>query len=675
MIRPDIHHPTGNQSMWRPRLPPLLAAVLIAIFVITAALSVRNTSSSWDDPYHLTGGIAQLQTKDPRLNADHPPLARLIAAIPTLFIKVDSVAEHAPSAWESADLFQSSSILFGAIEDQLLWPSRLIMLSFSILLGWLVYAWSSQLFGSRNALLPLILFAFCPPLLAYAPLVTTDMAATAFIFASLYGWWRYLTKPSLRNLLWTCVGVTATFATKHTALLLIPLFLFLGIIAITTTILLTSSFRERLWTVGGGLLVIGLTTLVSINLVYFFDGSFLTPQEYIARAHNLVPYHKISAERLSQYWPTWLPVPLPFYYVLGLINLFTNVGQGGHATYFLGEAGYGGWTNYFLVMLLVKLSLPTLILVFLGVLRAFDRFPEQAGDLLFLVLPPLLLIWIASIGKMQIGIRHILPAFPFLLLLAGYILHHKITYWGKSLFTTLLILNCFSSLSVHPYYLMYFNFLAGGPEQGWRISITGDDYGQGDADLLRWLQARGVKEIAFGPFGWGTAILNRAGIITKPIPCDDTGELVAIHVGQMALTYTLEKHRCYSWMRLRKPDEKIGYNIFLYNTKNNAPRPSPPADLNLFNQALALQLKGEKAQSISVYRQYLLQGPDYYQARFNLACALMDTGQCEAAIPEFERTLALWPGYKEAHLYLATCYRQLGRKDEEQRHAEEYRKQ
>lgn len=67
MIRPDIHHPTGNQSMWRPRLPPLLAAVLIAIFVITAALSVRNTSATWDEPFHLAAGVAYLQTGDPRL--------------------------------------------------------------------------------------------------------------------------------------------------------------------------------------------------------------------------------------------------------------------------------------------------------------------------------------------------------------------------------------------------------------------------------------------------------------------------------------------------------------------------------------------------------------------------------------------------------------------------------
>ncbi len=114
----------------------------------------------------------------------------------------------------------------------------------------------------------------------------------------------------------------------------------------------------------------------------------------------------------------------------------------------------------------------------------------------------------------------------------------------------------------------------------------------------------------------------------------------------------------------------LNYTVYI----KGPPRPAPPADLQLFQQALALQLKGEKAQSIPVYRQYLIQEPDYYQAHFNLACALKDTGQCAAAIPEFERTLALWPGYKEAHLHLAACYGELGRHDIEQYHTSEYKK-
>jgi hypothetical protein len=50
-----------------------------------------------------------------------------------------------------------------------------------------------------------------------------------------------------------------------------------------------------------------------------------------------------------------------------------NVGQNGHWTYFLGQAGWGGWRNYFPVLLLVKLSIPALLLIALGV---FAHFPD-----------------------------------------------------------------------------------------------------------------------------------------------------------------------------------------------------------------------------------------------------------------------------------------------------------
>ncbi len=673
MIRPDIHHPTGNQSMWRPRLPPLLAAVLIAIFVITAALSVRNTSATWDEPFHLAAGVAYLQTGDPRLNWDHPPLARLIASLPVWLTPIDPIAKQSPTAWKSADVLNAPNGSLDTFEERLLWSSRLTILSLAILLGSLIYAWGSELFGPKAALLPVALYAFCPPLLANAPLVATDLTITTLMFAAVYAWWRYLQAASRGWLLWTCLFVSLSFTAKFTAIALVPIFFLLGALSFLGSAgTQQPDFRHRLWIVGGAWLAIGLAVWFGINLIYLLDGSFLTPPEYIDRVKDLHPHLKGGAEKLNQIWPSWLPVPLPLFYTLGFFSRLTHL-EGGHLTYFLGEVSNGGWPNYFLIMLLIKLPLASLFLIGIGMLFGIRRLPSGTLGLAFLLLPIILLLWIASSGKLQIGIRHILPTLPFLLLLSGYFLQGQASYRRHILIGLLIASAAFSSFSVYPYYLMYFNFLAGGPDQGWRISLEGDDWGQGGADLRQWLENHNVKHLAYGPFGWSAGPLRRAGISTSAVPCEDNGELVAIHLGTLLKAFTPEQVRCYTWMRLRKPDEKIGYSIFLYNTKN-IPRPPPPSDLHLFNQALALQLKGEKAQSIQVYRQYLLREPDYYQARFNLACALMDTGQCEAAIPEFERTLMLWPGYKEVHLHLANCYRKLGRQDEGRQHEEQYRR-
>jgi tetratricopeptide (TPR) repeat protein len=220
---------------------------------------------------------------------------------------------------------------------------------------------------------------------------------------------------------------------------------------------------------------------------------------------------------------------------------------------------------------------------------------------------------------------------------------------------------------VHPHYLMYFNFLAGGPDQGWRISVNGDDWGQGDRALARWLSERGVNKVAYAGFGgWGVDQLSQYHIKVKGIPCSDNGELVAFHVNMLISTSTVANAQCFEWLKQKKPDAKIGYNIFLYNINSVSrfPRPAPPANLTLFQQALDLQKRGENAQAIALYRQYLMQEPDYYQAHFNLAYALMETGQCAAAIPEFERTLALWPGYDEVKIHLAQCRLALDKKSD-----------
>jgi len=635
------------------RSSPFLAAVLIAVFVVTAAQSVWQKSTTWDEPFHLTAGIAQLQTGDPRLHADHPPLARLIAAIPSLFMSTGPVTETMGEAWRQADSINAPNGFFGAIEDRLLWPARLMMLVFSLLLGWLLYAWGVTLFGPVKGLLPLALFAFCPPLLANAPIVATDIPATAMTFAAVYTWWRYLQNPDLPRLLWFCLSVTGAFCVKFTALLLVPLLVILGAVTLTADTILPAPFTRRLQIIGGGLTLAGIMTVLGINLVYGFSGVLLTPVEYLARAQGQFYMIQAGAVQLADFWPMSLPVPMPFIYVSGLLSRLGNMSNQGHLTYFLGQAGYGGWPNYFLMLLLVKLPIPALILSGLGLARVVDRLPRDWWHVLFLLLPPLLLIGIASHGKLQIGIRHILPAFPFLFLLAGYAVEGHLKIWRLALVGALLVLNALSSIAVHPYYLMYFNFLGGGPEQGWRISVTGDSWGQGDGDLVRWLQARNLKRLAYLPDGWGGPILSRAGIETTEPPCYDTGELVAIHVERLVTPVSVDTVNCYAWMRLREPDEKIGYSIFLYNSKNLANLLSLQKAQSFLDRSMTLYSLGQYQESIAASQQALQIKPDHAEAYNNICAAYNGMKQWDDAIKACSKAISLKPDYELANNNLA----------------------
>ena len=68
-----------------------------------------------------------------------------------------------------------------------------------------------------------------------------------------------------------------------------------------------------------------------------------------------------------------------------------------------------------------------------------------------------------------------------------------------------------------------------------------------------------------------------------------------------------------------------------------------------------LQVQNRHAESIPYYRQFQELYPAYYQNLFNLAFALMKTGECEEAITLFERTLKIKPDYTEVHTHIKWC--------------------
>lgn len=658
-------------------LAKLIAILLIAIFLITSGYSISGASPTFDEPPHLAAGITYFQTGDARLNSDHPPFARLVAALPSLVLPIPSIAESNPEAWATADVMKIPINSYEVLAN-ILPVSRLIFLSFSAMLGWLIFSWGSELFGENEAILPLALYAFCPPLLANAPIVATDLPITLFIFASVYGWWRFLVAPSLPRLAITALAVSLAFSTKFTAILLVPTFLILGMLYINSSNTLESKIRSRTLAIIGGGLLIGICTVVFVNLIYLLDGSLFTLTKLVQRAtesHNSVFQREVI--RLASAWPEWLPLPLPYYYLTGVLHILFSSQTSDFITYFMGAVTGGGSPNYPIVMLLIKLPIPTLVLVSIGIFAAVRQLPKDWKEVLCILVSAIIVLSASATSDIQIGVRHILPAFPFLFLITTYALIAATRRWEKAILILLVVGTAWSNFSVYPYYLMYFNFLAGGPDNGWRISTEGDDWGQGASDLTKWLKDRHISELAFTALGWSSIELRMGGIKIKPVPCHDTGELVAIHVRRLMRTPLVAEMQCHAWMRLRPPDEKIGYSIFLYNSRNATQqdaKPTPPNELGDFQQALKLQLAGNLEGAISLYQDYLRREPSYFQARFNLGHALMSAGRCAEAIPEFQRTLELWPGYTETHVHLARCHRALNQMDFARKHEQEYEK-
>ena len=117
--------------------------------------------------------------------------------------------------------------------DRLLGLGRLAVLPLALALAILIYIWSRRLHGTVAAgLLSLALFVFDPNFIAHGGLVTTDVAFTLFFFSAIYFHWRLCQRITVPGMVLFALSFGAAFATKFSAVLLIPTFAAIAIIRI-----------------------------------------------------------------------------------------------------------------------------------------------------------------------------------------------------------------------------------------------------------------------------------------------------------------------------------------------------------------------------------------------------------------------------------------------------------
>src|SRR5258708_6864150 len=121
---------------------------------------------------------------------------------------------------------------------------------------------------------------------------------------------------------------------------------------------------------------------------------------------------------------------------------------------------------------------------------------------MFVLLPPVILVATAMTQKLNIGLRHILPVYPFALMLCAVALAWLWRRKLKAVVIALGLLNLFEFARVYPHPLAGFNTLAGGPANGYRLLVDSNlDWGQDLKGLKHWMDAHDVTHINLAYFG------------------------------------------------------------------------------------------------------------------------------------------------------------------------------
>ncbi|MGC2324477.1 MAG: glycosyltransferase family 39 protein [Terriglobales bacterium] len=449
--------------------------------------SIRQLSVTSDEIDHLHAGYRYLQCNDFGWNPEHPPLAKMVAALPLLFMHVNDPIPNACALANNKEIdFRAGHAFVFANSESVLTAARIAASLFAI--GVLVATWffARSLFGGPVAVVASALVAFEPNLIGHGALVTTDVPAALGFLLAIYAGYRYLIKPAFERILVLGLAMGLALALKFSCLTLL---IILPLIFLADTLITKGDRWRKLVRRAGAFAV----ALIIAALVLWASYGF----RYSARPHGIPAWTNGRAQYSRGIVPTRV-IPalqrthlLPQAYRIGLQDVSVE-SELGRPAYLLGRNYLGGRWYYFPVTASLKLTVPFLFL-FLLAFAAFRFWRTNAGRLAVLMLPVILFMATTTASGINIGLRHVFPVIPLLAIFGA------ASIWNvplarnsvMGLVAVLLVAHAASSLHAFPNYISYGNELWGGPENAYKyVADSNTDWGQAQKLAASYLQQK-----------------------------------------------------------------------------------------------------------------------------------------------------------------------------------------
>ena len=497
------------------------AACLLLLLALQLVLSARRESQTWDEACHIFAGYRYWTGADFGDNPEHPPLVKLLATLPLLRLPL-KVPEHPGVFSKEEDFLKATQFVYANDAETILFRTRMAAALLTVLLGALLFVVAKEMFGDVPAFVALALLVFEPNILAHGAVVTTDVGMSCFLLATIYAFYRYVKRPTVGRLVLTGLAAGLGLATKHSAILI---FLILLVLAVGEIVRGHSGepaeVREgrgkRAARLVGAIAAIGL---LAAAILWAFYGFHFQPRagvdasarltEYAGRLKNPVQTKMILA---AAHWRL-----LPESYLYGLADVGVTA-EFSHSYLFGTVYPHGVWF-YFPLAFAIKSTLGLLILLAVIPLVWARSKIDCWRELLFLLIPAAIYFFIAMGSGMNIGVRHILPVYPFLMILAGWgawKLIERQRRWAYVV-AALLVWNVVSSARTFPVYLSYSNELWGGPSQTYKyLTDSNADWGQQLKTAKKYLDGRQVKNCWFAYFADVVVDPAYYGVTCRPL--------------------------------------------------------------------------------------------------------------------------------------------------------------
>lgn len=562
----------------RPAVGVLVVALLIGIGLVRIVSTYHVFNATIDEGAHLACGIQWFENSY-TYDQKHTPIARISVALLPYLNGAHGYGD--PSYWQEGVLVLSSTGRYW----HTLTLARVGVLPFFVLCTVFIFLWTKRVYGYVTALVAAGIFTMLPVVLAHSALATTDIALAAFFTLAVYAFTRWLATPNWRTAAGFGFATGLAISTKLSTLAFLPaamagvLFLYF----VTRRRDSDSSTQSHAWwrigSVRGviGQIAIGLICIFLVLWpVYRFSHTPISklsgaPDRIAARVFGTSSSVTGGVRALT----AAVQVPAPEF-LSGLRDL-RDINRLGARSYLFGRYKEGGWWYFYPVAIAVKTPLAVLLLAILGAILLIRNWLRGDGDWQRLV--PLVAfvapIVIAAPTRLDIGVRHVMPVFVFLSMLAAVgavwlwnvrpVGSHdsqtrsRMANWAGP--TAVIILFAWlivSSARAHPDYLSYFNEF-GGSNPSNILVISDVDWGQDLTRLSTYLSEQQVKHVSIAYDGYYDAA-------TLGLP-----ETVKLRCGETATGWiAIEERRarvhpeCYEWIASQPLHAYVGKTMRVY---------------------------------------------------------------------------------------------------------------
>jgi hypothetical protein len=577
---------------------------------------VLTKSATWDETLHAAAGWSYVHAHDYRANPEHPPLTKLVSA--SLHDPLDLAYSTKTMMWRAilANLrFQwdwAVSAVFRSPAvggDDFMQRARLPMLLFGLGLGAAIALWAWRIGGPAAAIVATALFALSPDFIGHASLVTNDVGLAFAWLAVAFTAWLCGERITLARITLLALAVACALLVKFTGLLAAPL---------AAGLLVLRAAEKRPWPAGrtelarpaarfgASIVVVAAIAVVCWALIWCAYGlRFSATADETPLNFNIVTTRLVE-EKLRASDPSHPPATaeevasfsysaparfalfcqkhslLPEAWNWGLLAI--EAGTVTRPAYLAGRVIPGGTLAYFPIALLFKEPVAAIVAALaafaLGVRWLRRREVDAASHawlLTCLVAPPALYALLAVSSRMNIGVRHVFPLYPFVFVATGVVAARAMRQYGpvaRRAVVALVALLAIETLAGWPDYIAFFNAPSGGPRGGLRL--LGDsnlDWGQDLKLLAKWQQENPKERLylfyngSADPRGYGITYVNAFGGYAFGPPREPMTApgVLAISATNLQGIYTApELEPMLERLRDTEPVEVLGGTMYLY---------------------------------------------------------------------------------------------------------------